>query len=120
MVVSVMFLSTFTSSTRNSNIILHELPKYFKCEFAGHDPLNPCDRSVIEGFESDGATILKFFVGGYPIVFLIFVFNVQDLRKRFKSLCDKVRTPCTNSRAAELSHYHRYGHRNISILTTDI
>jgi hypothetical protein len=108
--VGIVGLSVLSSFARKSDFFMSELVKYFTCEFNGHDPLNPCDRSVIEGVQSDGATILVFLISGsFSAVNLVFVISIQGIKKQFRSLREKVRAPRVSSNpVAEVNHYRRY------------
>ena len=91
-------VSAFSDFRRKADLFLYELMKYFICELNGHDPLNPCDRSVIEGIQPDGLSIMVYMNGGIlPVVNLIFVISIQDSKRRLKFLCNKIKTFCTSN-----------------------
>jgi hypothetical protein len=92
-VFAVIGISALSGFARKADLFQSELVRYFTCEFNGHNPLNPCDRSIIEGIEPDGVTIMVYIIGGsLPIVNLIFVISIKDVKKRFMSLCGRVKT----------------------------
>ena len=114
MILGVTSVSALSDFLRKADLFENELMKYFTCELNGHDPLNPCDRSAIEGIEPDGLSIMVYIVGGvFPVVNLIFVISIQDTKRQFKFLRDKIRTSCTSNTentadGEEMGHYHRY------------
>ena len=76
-------MTTFSIFTNKSDIIANELDRYFMCELSGHDPANPCDRERFERIINDVPVILAFGLHGIlPLVNLIFVISVQDLREK--------------------------------------
>lgn len=110
--VAVISESIFSDFLRKADLLEYELTKYFTCELNGHDPLNPCDRSMIEELAAGGLDILiLFLVGTFPTVNLIFVVSIQDTKRRFKFLCDKIRMSCTSkTKKTAVNEEMRYCH----------
>ena len=110
-------MAAFSTFIRTADLFESELIKYFTCEINGHNPLSPCDRSIIEAIEPDGLTILAHIIGGlYPVINLIFVINIQDSKGQLKVLYNSVRTSYRSRKKSsrvgdeeEMNHYHRHG-----------
>lgn len=126
MIINVIGLTAFSDFVRKADLFQSELTKYFMCEFNGHNPLNPCNRTAIEAIENDALSILVYTLAGIlPVVNLIFVINIQDVRRKFMSLCMKIKsspststTKNTGSSAVENEdgrNYHRYQERTSHI-----
>lgn len=58
----------------------------------GHNPLNSCNRSTFESYAgSDALIILTGILSGMsPMVNLIFIISIQDLKNKCQVLCVKI------------------------------
>lgn len=76
-------ITSFTLRLTGINSLITDVGTYFSCEARGNVPgQEACDRS----FERLGSEILSVFsyllIGFYPIVSLIYVVNVQELKQK--------------------------------------
>ena len=75
-------ISSFTVRLYGINSLITDIRKYFACEAVGVMPGKVCERS----FERLGSEIMSVIsyslIGFYPIVNLIYVVNVQDLKQK--------------------------------------
>ena len=85
-VSTVVNLTAFSDFASKSDIFEVELNRYFACELAGHDPSNPCPRTF-EGVWTEVPVIIAYGLHGIlPLVNLIFVVSLQELREKFPRL----------------------------------
>ena len=81
---AVISLVAFTFGARGYPQFLEEIRAYFVCESAGINSGQVCDRS----FERLSTEILLdaglIFVGLYPLVYLVYVINVRELKQMFR------------------------------------
>ena len=97
-VVSVVFLTGFADASRKADIFKENFYKYLLCEQSGHDPNNPCDRSVLETF-SYILTIFSYGLHGIlPLVNLIFTIDFREINMKCHVMVDKVKTSLSESR----------------------
>ena len=85
-------LTSFTISTRNSEIISEELLNYFVCEGRGNDPNNPCDRNTFSQYLiPELTTISLVLIEIFPVINLVYVLSIKELKEKFKS-CAKFKS----------------------------
>lgn len=75
-------------ATRISSLFSDALVEYFTCEAAGVDPNNPelCDELIgnFRAFSNPELTAVAFvLIGLFPIVFLIYTVNFEELQKKW-------------------------------------
>ena len=74
-------LTTFTISTRDSELFANSLQEYFLCELRGHDPSNPCTRESSGQTATAFGTLSYMLLGLYPTLNLVFALNISDLKE---------------------------------------
>lgn len=80
--LGVIALITLTLATRNDNRLLEEIAAYFRCEFIGIDPQNPCDRSRYQELLNPELNCISYvLLGIFPVVNLVFAVNVEELKQ---------------------------------------
>ena len=79
-----MALTSFTIITRNSELFVEELLKYFACEGRGNDPNNPCDRNTFRQLTYPWLTAVSYMLlYMLPAVNLVYVLNIKELKEKF-------------------------------------
>ena len=79
-----MVLTTFTITTRNSELFVEELLNYFACEGRGNDPSNPCDRNTFRQLTYPWLTVVSYMlIYMIPVVNLVYVLNIKELKEKF-------------------------------------
>ena len=82
MLLASIALTSFTISTKNSDILQEKLISYFFCELGGHDPDQPCDRSQFEQENSPVISTLSYILLGlFPIGNLVYALNISELKE---------------------------------------
>ena len=93
-------LVTFTVRLHGIDTLIKEIRQYFVCEATGIMPGKVCDRSF-ERLETEVISIITFtLIGFYPIVSLIYVVNIQELKK-------KVSRRTTRKEIVSIGNYRR-------------
>lgn len=81
----VIALTSFTLSTRNSELSIGSLLRYFTCEQNGHDPNNPCDISQFRRLAYPWVTAAAFvLINLFPLANLNYVLNVKELKEKWR------------------------------------
>ena len=90
--LGVSALTTFSVSSQNIQHFTRELISYFLCESTGTtNGKLPCDRMAFEQFSNPIPTALSFLLLGlYPVVNLIYVVHIQELKQKGKKLTRKL------------------------------
>ena len=84
--LAVISLSSFTTSTRNIPERTRTALSYFSCEQGGHDPEAPCSRAEMESKNNSVVGTLTFVVMGlFPVVNLVYAVNIQELKEYCRS-----------------------------------
>ena len=82
LVVASFSLTSYTVNIRDLESFDVQLKKYFRCESAGHDASNPCDRHEFEQFSTPSVTAVIFILlGFFPLFNLIYAVNFGELKK---------------------------------------
>ena len=91
-VLTVFVLTSFTLSIRNIEPFSKERRGHFACEQLGQDPENPmlCDRQRFRRLAYPKVTAVAFvLLGLFPVVNLVYVLNVKELKKKWKVCCKR-------------------------------
>lgn len=90
--LGVSALTTFSVSSQNIQHFTRELISYFLCESTGiTNGKLLCDRMAFEQFSNPIPTALSFLLLGlYPVVNLIYVVHIQELKQKGKKLTHKL------------------------------
>ena len=81
--LTVISFTTYAEFTRKSEQYEYNLRQYFICEQMGYNPNDPCDRQSFEVLSPTKIAIFNpFLLGIMPLVFLIFVINIDELKQR--------------------------------------
>ena len=90
--LGVIALTSFTVATRNGTLFANAVADYWRCEIAGVDPENSCDR-LRDSFEEltyPGLTSISYILLGiFPAVNLIFAVNIKELKQKFNTWCGR-------------------------------
>ena len=87
--MGVVALSAFTVTTRNSRKFADAIAEYWRCETAGVNPENSCDRlrDLFQPLANPGLTSASYILLGiFPAVNLVFAVNVREIKQKFKTL----------------------------------
>ena len=97
-IVSVVFLTGFTEASRNADIFGDKLYRYLMCERSGHDPNNPCDRTVLET-SSYILTIFSYGLNGVlPCVNLLFTIDISEIKTKYQKMVNRMKSSLNESR----------------------
>ena len=105
--LGVSALTTFSVSSQNIQHFTRELISYLLCESTGTTNGKLCDRMAFEQLSNPVPTALSFLLLGlYPVVNLIYVVYIQELKQKGKKLTHKLSRHSTyfNSSKKENSH----------------
>ena len=105
--LGVSALTTFSVSSQNIQHFTRELISYLLCESTGTTNGKLCDRMAFEQFSNPIPTALSFLLLGlYPVVNLIYVVHIQELKQKGKKLTHKLSRHTTyfNTSNKENSH----------------
>jgi len=92
--LGVCSLTTFSVTSRNMQLFTSGLVSYFLCESTGTNDGKVCDRTAFEQFSNPIPAALSFILLGlYPVVNLIYVVNIQELKQKGKRLTRKFSRP---------------------------
>ena len=81
--LTVVALTAFTITTRNSEPFTKQLLNYFACEGKGNDPNNPCDRNTFRQLAIPWLSVIGFILLFLlPAVNLVYVLNIKELKKK--------------------------------------
>lgn len=98
MVLSVVALTTYTLSTANAPNSASQLLAYFICEQDGYQESDPCNRESFRQLaHPELITIVYVSLGIFPVVNLIYVVNIRELREKCR-VCSLVKN-ATNADA---------------------
>ena len=94
-VFAVIGLITFTVGARNARALEQDLTTYFSCESFGS--AMSCPRNFTSTFiEIDVLVDLSLvLLAMYPIVNLVYIVNIQELKEFFKRKCGRERSDIT-------------------------
>ena len=88
--LGVCTLTTFSVTSRNIQHFTRELVSYFLCESTGLSDGEVCDRTTFEQFSNPIPAALSFIILGlYPVINLIYVVNIQELKQKGRRLTRK-------------------------------
>ena len=96
--LAVPTLLSFSQATRDDELFAKTLLIYFDCERNGYDPDNPCDTSSYRKFIALIVFVPLSFIliGLYPLLNLVFVVDVQELKQVLKKHFPDTQEPSTN------------------------
>ena len=85
--LGVCTLTTFSVHSRNMQLFTSGLVSYFLCESTGTNDGKVCDRTAFEQFSNPIPAAFSFILLGlYPVINLIYVVKIQELKKKGKWL----------------------------------
>ena len=86
--MGVVALTAFTITTRNGRLFAEAIAAYWRCETAGVNPENSCDRlkGSFQQMSNPGLTSASYILLGiFPAVNLVFAVNVREIKQKFKT-----------------------------------
>ena len=93
--LGVIALTGFTISTRNGAMFSDAVAEYWRCEIAGVNSENSCDRQreSFEQFTYPGLTAVSYvLISLFSAVNLIFAVNIKEINQKFKTWCGRAAT----------------------------
>ena len=97
-VLSVFSLTAFTINSINATNFISSLFRYFACEESGYNSEMPCDRSQFTQFGYPGITaVAGILFSLFPVVNLVYVVNITELRKKWNACTAAWRRHTANS-----------------------
>ena len=106
-VYSIIFAAigviAYMIGTRNADVFRNQLTSYFGCEALGVRPGEECERRFDRTAVEVIVDLTLFFTAIYPIVSLIYVVNLQELKMFFTKCC--MDTRMRSSSAAGVNSY---------------
>ena len=114
-VLSSVALISFTLATRNVENLISGIQEYFFCEQGGFDPEDHCTRDYRKYSYPSLSTISYALLGLFPVVNLIYVINLKELKAALHKWLPKLKkkqshcpgTPSTGSTAVSMSTLKR-------------
>ena len=95
-VYSIIFAAVgvigFLVGSRNTDTFRNQLTAYFGCEALGVQPGDECERAFDRTAVEVVVDLTLFFTAIYPIMSLIYVVNLQELKMFFTKHCTRMRT----------------------------
>ena len=94
--LAAISLLTFSLSIKNTDQFIAEVLKYFKCESHGIDHNNHCDKYINSYQKHRQVALISMshvLLGLYPVVNLIYIVNIPELKEYIKK-----RLPCWRRR----------------------
>lgn len=85
--LAAISLVAFSLSIKSTDHFIDEVLNYFKCEGHGVHPDNHCDKHIDSYLKHRQVALISMshiLLGLYPVVNLIYVVNIQELKKLIK------------------------------------
>ena len=80
-IVGILSIVALTIATQNVTEFISELVMYFTCESQGVQPGRTCERNFNRISSDIALMFLYILLGFYPVVNLIYVINIQEVKK---------------------------------------
>ena len=101
--LAAISLVAFSLSIKSIDQFIAEVLKYFKCESRGVDPDNHCDKYINSYLKHRQVALISMshiLLGLYPVVNLVYVVNIRELKKLIKKWLLRVKKwlPCWRRR----------------------
>ena len=96
-VFGVLALVLFSVTFRDLDEFRDSVTDYFVCEAFGEDPDNPCPRDYEDFRHRDLESAVYLLMGFIPVVSLVFIINIESVKKGVKTLTQLFSTTATAS-----------------------